>query len=205
MEEFSYKSNSHKSKELQEKTDKDIHRIVKGQVKQKKKTGLQKVIGSVISDDSENIKSSVLNDIIIPVIKEAISNIFENGSGLVNTLLFGESRKSKKRAGGVSNISYRSYYESENEPIRARNSYSFDSIVIDNRGEAEEVLDTMNEIISRYGSVTVADFYELVGVTGKYTDNKFGWTNLLNASIVRVRDDGGYGYIIKLPKAYPLN
>ena len=52
-----------------------------------------------------------------------------------------------------------------------------------------------------YQVVSVADFYDLVGVSGNYTDNKYGWTDIRNASVIRVRD----GYMIKLPKALPLN
>ena len=60
----------------------------------------------------------------------------------------------------------------------------------------------MDELIATYGVVRVADFYELVGVTGNYTDNKYGWTDIRNASVVRARDGG---YIIKLPKAFPID
>jgi len=50
--------------------------------------------------------------------------------------------------------------------------------------------------------VSVADLYELVGIQGSYTDNKYGWTkNIRNASVVRVRD----GYLLKLPKALPFD
>ena len=59
----------------------------------------------------------------------------------------------------------------------------------------------MEELIDMYQLVSVADFYDLVGVSGNYTDNRYGWTNVRNAYVVRVRD----GYMIKLPKALPLN
>ena len=59
----------------------------------------------------------------------------------------------------------------------------------------------MDELIDRYEVVSVADLYELVGITGNYTDNKYGWTNIRNAEVVRVRD----GYVLKLPKATPIN
>lgn len=49
--------------------------------------------------------------------------------------------------------------------------------------------------------MSVADLYDLVGINGNYTDNKYGWFNIRTASVVRVRD----GYMIKLPKAVPLN
>jgi hypothetical protein len=59
----------------------------------------------------------------------------------------------------------------------------------------------MDELIETYGLVRVADLYDLVGITGNYTDNKYGWMNIRNADIVRVRD----GYMIKLPRAMPID
>ena len=52
-----------------------------------------------------------------------------------------------------------------------------------------------------YGLVRVADLKDLVGISDNYTDNKYGWTNIRNAEIVRVRD----GYMIKMPKAVPID
>ena len=66
--------------------------------------------------------------------------------------------------------------------------------------EADYVIKHMKEIIELYGYVTVSDFYDLVGITGNYTDNKYGWTNIRNAEVIRVSD----GYLIKLPKALPI-
>ena len=59
----------------------------------------------------------------------------------------------------------------------------------------------MDELIETYGSATVADLYDLVGITCNYTDNKYGWTNLRNAEPIRVRD----GYMLKMPKALPID
>ena len=59
----------------------------------------------------------------------------------------------------------------------------------------------MDELVSTYGLVSVADFFDLLGVTGNYTDNNYGWTDIRNAKVMRVKD----GYMIKLPKALPLN
>ena len=61
----------------------------------------------------------------------------------------------------------------------------------------KEVLDTMIDIIGRYGHVTVADFYDLIDKECKWTENKYGWTNLGNASVKRVSG----GYTIVFPKA----
>ena len=78
--------------------------------------------------------------------------------------------------------------------------YSYDDIVLESRGEADAVLSRMDEIMEEYDIVRVADLYDLVGITGDYTDNKYGWTNIRDAKVVRVRD----GYKIQLPRAMPL-
>ena len=79
--------------------------------------------------------------------------------------------------------------------------YDYDNIILSSRGEAEDVLMKMDELMDTYGLVRVADLYDLVGITGNYTDNKYGWTNIRNAEIVRVRD----GYMIKMPRAVAID
>ncbi len=136
---------------------------------------------------------------MVPAIKKAISDIVTNG---IDMILYGETGKTKSNT-AASKVSYRSYYDNRRDysAARIKTGYNYDDIILDNRGEAEEVLSRMDELISTYGLVSVADLYDLVGVTGNYTDNKYGWTDIRSASVIRVRD----GYILKLPKALPLN
>ncbi len=196
-----YKSNSHKSKEMAT-SEKKVEKVVNGTVKTKKKNELRKITDVLISEDMENVKSFILVDILIPSIKKAIDDIFTSG---IRMLLWGDKGRSSK-SGTASKISYCSYYDKkenrrdyDNSPMR--NGYDYDNIIFDNRGEAEEVLSRMDELISTYDVVSVADLYDLCGINGSYTDNKYGWTDIRNASVVRIRD----GYTIKLPKALPLN
>ena len=197
-----YKPNSNKSKaELAKKEDHKVEKIISGPVKTRKKNGFDKFKSEIISDDAKNIKSYVLGEVLIPAIKKAISDVVTNG---IDILLYGESRKNPKR--GISDrVSYRSYYNGYSEPrerIGSRySSYSYDDIILNSRGEAEEVLARMDELMDTYGLVRVADLYDLVGITGNYTDNKYGWTNIRNAEIIRVRD----GYMIKMPRAVPID
>ena len=80
-------------------------------------------------------------------------------------------------------------------------SLDFDQITFDNRGEAEKVLQSMRELISAYGVATLSDFYDLLGVTGSWADNNYGWISLSTADVVRSRD----GYIIRFPKVTPVD
>lgn len=71
------------------------------------------------------------------------------------------------------------------------------------RKDAEQVLCNMQDIIDKYGFVTLADFHDLVGDSRNtdYTYNKRGWANLDYVSIKRTR----YGYEMKLPVTVPIN
>lgn len=196
-----YKSNSHASKEKEKnREEKKVEKIISGNARAKKKSEFSKFADVFVSEDAGNVKSYILMEVLVPAVKKAISDIVTNG---IDMLLYGETGV-HKRNGASSKVSYRSYYDRSNRSSsssRTRNGYSYDDIILDNRGEAEEVLSRMDEIVATYGTVSVADLYDLVGITGAYTDNKYGWTNIRSASVVRVRD----GYMIKLPRALPLN
>lgn len=201
-----YKPNSHKSKEEQQEAfaERKVEKVIKGSAKTKKRSDVKKFADVFISEDAGNVKSYILMDVLIPAIKKAISDIVTNG---IDIMLYGESGRSKKKS-PASKISYRSYYESDNDrkrdysSIRTRSTYDYDDIILETRGDAESVLATMDELVETYGMVSVADLYEMVHIQGSYTDNKYGWTkNIRNASVVRVRD----GYLLKLPKALPFD
>lgn len=54
-----YKSNSHKSRELEEKK---IEKVITGKVKTKKKSEIQKIVSLFVSDDVADIKDYILHD-----------------------------------------------------------------------------------------------------------------------------------------------
>ena len=200
-----YKANSHKVKEeqKQEVVKKDIQPIA--QAKTKKKNEVRKFADVFIAEDVTSVKDYIINEVLIPAAKKALSDIVTNG---IDMILYGEARGRDRKRDGGSRVSYTKYYERdrdrdyERDRGRSRRSvYDYDDIILDTRREAEDVLNRMDDLIDSYGMVSVADLYDLVGVTGNYTDNKYGWTNLRNAEVRRCRD----GYLLKLPKALPFD
>ncbi len=196
-----YKSNSHRSKEQENALpEKRTEKVTNGVVKQRKKTGLSRAADTFLPGDVNSVKSYILMDVLVPSIKRAISDIVCNG---INMLL-GEPNRSRNGNNGTK-VSYRSYYQDRddkptyNRP-RAQAQYSYDDIIFDNRGDAEAVLDRMEELLDRFDVVSVADLFDLAGISCQYTDNKYGWTDLRSAHVERVRD----GYIISLPRATSL-
>lgn len=197
-----YKSNSHRSKELQAKErEKKVEKVVTGKVITKKRSGFRKFADEFISEDAKNVKSYVFGEVLIPAIKKAVLDIVTDG---INMILYGESGRGHKRS-TADRVSYRNYYDGPRGSSRDDRGYSsrrsYDDIILDSRGEAEEVLARMDELMDTYGLVRVADLYDLVGITGEYTDNRYGWTSIRTAEIVRVRE----GYAIKMPRAIPID
>lgn len=175
--------------------------VVSGPVKVKKKSEVKKFADVFISEDASKVKEYIVMDVLVPAVKKAISDIITNG---IDMILYGEAGRSRKSNSAVNKVSYRNYYDERREPHRvsvSRSTYDYDNITLATRGEAEAVLDQMQDIINEYRMVSVADLYDLVGITGSYTDNKYGWTDIHTAEAIRVRD----GYILKLPRALPLD
>ena len=194
-------TNRDAKKELQKAEGKRAEKVIKGKAKVKKNE-VRKLTDVFISEDVANVKSYILMDVIVPAVKKAIYDLVV---GTLDMSLYGGHGVNGKRP-TADKVSYRDYNSVSRRDDRTYNTnrtasgYSYDDIIVDTRGEAESVLARMDEIMEEYESVRVADLYDLVGVTGQYTDNNYGWTNIRNAEVVRVRD----GYKIKMPRAIPL-
>lgn len=205
MDNYDYKSNSHKSREAQKETvpEKKVEKVISGSAKVRKKSGAKKLANVLISEDVGDVKSYILIDVLLPAVKKAIWDVITNGTDM---LLWGGSGHGGKKAPG-SKISYGNFFDRGNDRRRDYSSsgkktgYNYDDVILDSRGEAEGILTSMDDLIEIYGTVSVADLYDLAGVSANHTDNKYGWTDIRNASVIRTRD----GYMIKLPRAIVLN
>lgn len=199
-----FKPNSHKYKvEQQEaaKEEKRVEKVVKGKVTTKKKSEIRKFTDGLIKEDLGNVGSFALKEVLIPAAKKAISDIVTNG---IDMILYGESGKTKKRSSG-NYVSYNGYSDRDRrdrrDSARTKSRFDFDDIIFETRAEAMMVVNQMEEVIERYGFVTVGDFYDMADLTAPYTAEKYGWTSIRTADVVRIRD----GYIIKLPRAMAID
>lgn len=202
-----YKPNSHRSKEAQKESGtekKEITKVVQGKAKIKKKGKSSKFAEMFIAEDVSNVKSYIISDVLIPAAKKLFVDAIKDA---VDMLVFGRTDRGKRSSGfradyvSYNRYSDRRYDDRFSNDTRIRTEYGYDDVILETRGEAEEVLDAMNDIIETYGMVSVMDLYDLVGISGQYTDNNYGWKNLRNAESIRTRDGE---YMLKLPKAIPL-
>lgn len=218
----SFPSNSHKEKieGKKEDVDKKITKVISGTVVQKKKSLGKRFMETFVNDDITNIKSYVFHDVLIPAAKDTISDIVQGITdtiqGSIDVTLFGETRRRgssrNKRDSGRGYVSYNNYSSSRDKDkdrkdsrrdisSRDRARHNFNDIILSSRGDAEEVLSCLVDLIIDYNEATVADLYELVGVTGEFTDRRYGWKDLSSASVSRARD----GYMLNLPRTVLLD
>lgn len=161
------------------------------------------------AQDLKSTGKGVTNDILIPGVKNLVVNVLKKAVDYMFLGSFAPSNNSYVNYGGVYNTTARnvSYAPGFNPttygttPVASRPTiYAVNEVVFPDRGQAEEVLARMTEIIKSYGMVSVRDFYDLINQNANHTDNKYGWRDLSSAMVVR----GSDGYRIQFPKVIPL-
>lgn len=205
-----YKPNTKKYKEAQADKQlvekKKVNKVISGTAKVKKKSELRKFADNFISEDVDSVKTYVIRDVVIPSIIDLVEDIVVGG---IRTLLRGESgrrdSRDRRSSGSPSYVNYTRYSDRRDDRSyrdgQTRRGYGYDDVVVNSRADAEAVIEQMDGIVDTYGMVSVADLYDLVGMSSNYTDNNYGWTNIRNAEPVRLRDGG---WMIKMPKAIPI-
>lgn len=229
MDEFPSNSNKYreqpprelkkKPEERSEDVQKRIDKVVEGEVIRRKKPLGRRFkeffFGSV---DAQSIWEYVAQDILVPAAKDAIADATSGG---IERMLFHDDRSHRRSRGrSRGRTDYQRYsrpYDdrppfppadrrrerSSREPVdrRARSNHEFDDILLATRAEAELVIERLFDILEQYGSASVADLYELVGITARFTDDKWGWYELPGASVRRTRE----GYLLDIPRPVPLD
>lgn len=148
-------------------------------------------------------------EIVAPAIKGVI---VDSVVASINTIIYGSdaprTRSSTPRSyGGYTN--YNRQY-SGSPTTRNGNQYSrtvmaanrIQEYELPDRQQANDVLTSLREIADKYSAVSVADYYESIGVPVEYTDNNYGW-ELRDLDSTRVRSTP-HGFIIDLPRPRSL-
>lgn len=195
MDDMNYKPNSFKYKEEQKEEKitetKKVQKVVSGPVKMRKKN---RILGLFLAEDIAELKKHIINDVIIPAGKDmfmdAMSTVFYGKPSNKTSASYNNNPASK--------ISYNSFYKNPTKaiPESSKSTYNYNNYAVGTRGEAEAVLDQLNDMISQFGFATVGDFYDMLGVRGNHTDNNYGWDEIITTRPIKVRD----GWVLDLPR-----
>ena len=199
-----YPNNSHRFKEQQRKSVEEKEKapkVVSGQTVAKKKSEASKVAGSFLNFDARKIGEYMIWDVLVPTVKKTISTC-------VDMMLYGDAARSKSSNVPAAKVSYNSYYSGRGDDRRrederrSRSALDYDDIEFSSRGDAEVVLDRMCDWLSRYGVVTIGDYYDMAGLSNyNHCIHKYGWMNLSSARVISLWNGK---YTLDLPKAVPV-
>lgn len=205
MDDLAYPSNKGPGKQPEEKK---LTAIVDGAVRRKQPMS-KRVFGSLIQGDASSVFRYILEDVALPAAKDMLTSMVSEG---IERMVYGDSRSSTRRStgrpsgtGGYINYN-RMTVPPRSEPRTgmsrtARSQHEFDEIVIPSRPQADDVLVRLEDLIDRYKVATVSDLYELVGESSSFADEKWGWTDIRDARVKRVRD----GYLLEMPRPEPVD
>lgn len=189
-------------------------RVTSAPIKKKRSLVDRIVTGMVGPEGAAGVGRYLTHDVILPAVKEIVVNSVTSG---INMMIYGPDGAPSR---GYSyqrnpyNNSYRprtNYSRSSNpgpghgqtslgpqEPQKARrvNAFRSEDYIIADRNEAMDVLNDLRDQCAEYGAVSLADFYDLMGLETSYADNNYGWVDLTNSKVMVVRG----GYALKLPR-----
>lgn len=186
---------------------KELTKIISAQPRPRKKGLVGRLITGIAGPEgASGIGEYVNEEIIKPAIKNIIVDAVISG---ITMVVYGEkggpvrhsyNRGDRRPAPHSPNrTSYSSQYREHSEERKPQRSvrYGVREYEIDDRLDASHVLSTLTEHADIYNVVSVADYYDLIGVEHDFTDNNYGWTydNIIRATVVSVRG----GWIIKFP------
>ncbi len=201
-----FKGNSFvKQQESTQKVVNPVTPVVSNDHVQVKKTSeFKKLKNSFFSRDFKDVLSDVGKDVLLPGLQRTFVDIVKNG---VDMIVYGGSRQNNRSYNG--GTSYSSIFSSGNtrverpgsslQPVRS-NVFMVNDITYDNKIDADNVLQTLQDLIYRYRKASVEDFYNASNLKPNFTDSKWGWTDLSGAYVYMTMNR----WAIRLPKAIPL-
>jgi hypothetical protein len=196
-----YQGNSKKDKEVnKDKPEKNLDKIVKGDVKVKPKTIGTRFHNIFFGGDFQSAAQYVVAEVFLPALRNLVTESVARG---MDKLVYGESAGRRRPTNYSSRISYNNpIYKAGDRPVQNR-SYlpgqnpterwtpgrkAFEDIIVATKEDADNVVERLIDIVDMYEVVSVADLYELLGLPSTHVDNKWGWTHLSSIETRQVRE-----------------
>lgn len=217
-----YPSNSINQKRAPEKalpTDPPkLEQVTTGKVIIQKPSLGRRFKDAFVGEDGKNVGRQVLREVMIPAGKDML---FDAGQEMLGRVLGIETRGRRTGGGLINYSSISSSLASKvnynrpgfmQDPRQApqgmpngtnttRGRVHIQDIILSSRVEADEVIKRLDLLIYQFGQAKVADLFDLVGKTGEWTDEKFGWYSMEGARPQHT----SVGYLLDLPRPVQLD
>lgn len=191
---------------------KKIEKVIAGKATQRKKPLGKRFVETFFSG-SDSVVSYVLQEILIPAIKDTVADMFTQG---LERAIYGDARSSSRRTGirpgsSPNYISYNRFAPNAASTSRpdprpqlsrqARATHDFREIVLATRRDAEAVTDALLALLDQYNQATVSDLYSLMDIPTTFADEQWGWKDIRGYKVERVNN----GYLLDLPQPEQLD
>lgn len=185
--------------------------VKKGTVIQKKPNILKRTARSMVADDVQNVGDFVVTDILVPALRNLLYDVIVGGAGRtifgttqtrrpgMNPGLFGTAQNLKTAYHNASNPQA-SVAPQPGMSKQAQARFDFSEISLTDHSEAITIVEMLKMRVVEYGTASVADLYDLLGHTGAFTDQNWGWSDLSMAGVKQHRS----GFVLDLPHPVPL-
>jgi hypothetical protein len=193
---------------LSERPEK-IERVTSAPAQQRKRGLGRQFKETFIEGSSRMAFDYMLLEVVVPAIQNTLIDALQGG---LERWIRGERRgrrsTSTYSSDNLGHVNYNRMYPNQPPSTtrmlsrQARARHDFGEIILQSRPEAEDVIDRMYDVLSRYGSVPVSTLYSLTGIQPSHTDEKWGWTSLPGAKAIRQRDGT---WLLDLPEPEPLD
>lgn len=186
------------------KEDKQLKKVVVGEVITKKKPFGTRVRETLFGEELSVVSRYLASEVLLPAFRKLVVDSVSKGA---ERLIYGDNAPRGGRTEYSPSLSfgrsqtYTNYNKRTNSrPVTTgfrgpRSNHQVDDVIVGTRRDAFAVLEKMQDIIDAYDVVSVSDFKELTGYTPTSVDNDWGWTYLNDADVREVRE----GYLIRLP------
>lgn len=188
---------------------KKIEPVISGKIIQKKQPLHKKFVNTFFSGSAKGARDFVILNVLIPSAQKMLYEAFTGGAARMiwhDPIAGGFPQGRPQQPTSFTNYATRFTVSGTGQSApevvspQARATHNFNDVILEDRLSADRVLNGMFDLLNEYESVSVADFYSLLGVTAQYTDQAYGWTDLRGSDIRLVPQ----GYMLILPKPKPL-
>lgn len=175
--------------------------IVQGRLKPtKRRLRLSEVF---TPEDTGSVAAFVITKLVIPRLQVlAVDTI----NAVARAIFLGEKTYEPRRSSSSTEYtSYEGYYSGKSARIgkstkKVDGAIEFQDVVVDSYGDAQLILNKLDELMDYQGYVRVSEFYEAAKLPCPFTGSYYGWEDISGVRIVADSD----GYRIEMPTAKPL-
>ena len=180
-----------------------IEPVVKGSVQMRQRGMLDSFKRAFFEEDITSVKERIIEDWIIPGIKDALL-------GTIEMIFYGSARRRSGSGASTGYTPYNTYSKNaqSTQPVSKANvqalkTMDYRDLTFDTRADAEDAYAELVRYISEYGEVSISGLFDAANVTNdNYQLEKYGWKSLPEYPRVLHTRDGRY--TLDLPKPVSL-